>query len=450
MSAGGHYLPPMLIYPYKRIPGRNLLEGFPDAVLQISDNGWITSAIFHAWLRDIFIPQTMQVEKPLVLFVDGHASHKSLIETSQLCEDHGVILYCLPPHASHLVQPLDQAFFGSIKPAWADAARRYVVETGEAVGLDSFAKVLQPVWREAATDQNATQSFKAAGIYPFNPDRVLQSGKMGPCVVYREDATAALLSPEPPSSFSEGLSDIAGGPTVTAEASTVTAEAPTVTAEAPPVTSEGPVVLPDGPSDVAERPTDAIEGPSAMSEKPFDQPLELPLPLPPLDQQGPSGKPENPFGLHSELPLPLPPLPFDQSPELLPPSSPLDQPGPSAMPEEPPLPLPLTPLDQQAEAPSLLPTPLPTSSETEEELDSKQLESLKDLLLFCYDELGRNDFLKYFQCLAKGVDHPTDEKYQTFKNHTITLRQAFKKNKKVAERGHLTIDDILQVPNHSG
>ena len=64
MSAAGHYLPPMLIYPYKRIPRRNLLEGFPDAVLQISDNGWITGAIFHAWLRDIFVPQTMQVEKP--------------------------------------------------------------------------------------------------------------------------------------------------------------------------------------------------------------------------------------------------------------------------------------------------------------------------------------------------------------------------------------------------
>ena len=82
---------------------------------------------------------------------------------------------------------------------------------------------------------------------------------MGPCVLYRKDATAAtsssaFLSHEPPYSFSEGLSDIAGGPTDTAEAPTITAE--------------GHVVLSDGPTDVAERLTEA-------SWRPLDQGLSV-------------------------------------------------------------------------------------------------------------------------------------------------------------------------------
>ena len=92
-------------------------------------------------------------------------------------------------------------------------------------------------------------------IYPFNPNRVLESAKMESRVAYRQDATAApcwsaLLSHEPPTYFSERLLDIAGGPTA---------------AKAPSITAEGPVVLSDGPTDVAERPIDATEGPSAMS-----------------------------------------------------------------------------------------------------------------------------------------------------------------------------------------
>ncbi|GFS24000.1 hypothetical protein ElyMa_003404000 [Elysia marginata] len=31
MSASGHYLPPLMIYPYKRIPSKNLLNRFPEA-----------------------------------------------------------------------------------------------------------------------------------------------------------------------------------------------------------------------------------------------------------------------------------------------------------------------------------------------------------------------------------------------------------------------------------
>ena len=41
ISATGQYLPPSLIYPYKRDPTFNALEGFKEAFFNKSDNGWI-------------------------------------------------------------------------------------------------------------------------------------------------------------------------------------------------------------------------------------------------------------------------------------------------------------------------------------------------------------------------------------------------------------------------
>ena len=147
-------------------------------LLQVSDNGWITAAIFHAWLRDTFIPKTQEIKKPLLLLVDGHVSHTSLLETSLICEKNGIILYCLMAHASHVIQPLDQDFFGSVKAEWSEATRQHVSKTGDAVGLDSFAKVFGTVWEKCSTKELAESSFKASGVYPFSPQRVLGTGKV--------------------------------------------------------------------------------------------------------------------------------------------------------------------------------------------------------------------------------------------------------------------------------
>lgn len=114
-SATGHYLPPLIIFPYKRMPSYNLLDGFQEASFQISANGWINTDVFLIWLRDCFVPAVAEKKKPVVLFVDGHSSHTSSLDISTLCQDSGIILYCLTSHASYLIQPLDQALFGAMK-----------------------------------------------------------------------------------------------------------------------------------------------------------------------------------------------------------------------------------------------------------------------------------------------------------------------------------------------
>jgi len=113
-SAAAHFLPPMLIFPGKRF-SYNPLEGFEEAALGRSETGWIDSEVFNQWLENVFIPgvEARNVKKPVLLLIDGHSSHVTL-KASDTCVQHGIELYCLLEHASHVIQPLDLRLFGSL------------------------------------------------------------------------------------------------------------------------------------------------------------------------------------------------------------------------------------------------------------------------------------------------------------------------------------------------
>ena len=186
-SAVGQYIPPLLIFPYPRDPCFNALEGFEDALFQKTPDGLITEEVFLSFLRDVFIPHLGE-KRPVVLFVDGHSSHHSMA-ISTLCEENGVILYCLKAHASHLIQPLDQAFFGAIKPAWSEAVRQFHYETGESVTMRTFAQTLKKAWDTTARPELALKGFATSGIYPFNPAAVLNSDKLKPSCSFSSAAS---------------------------------------------------------------------------------------------------------------------------------------------------------------------------------------------------------------------------------------------------------------------
>ena len=61
---------------------------------------------------------------PTLILYDGHTSHISP-ELIQWAKDHNIILFGLPAHASHLVQPLDVGCFGSFKSSFYTQCQNY-------------------------------------------------------------------------------------------------------------------------------------------------------------------------------------------------------------------------------------------------------------------------------------------------------------------------------------
>lgn len=54
----------------------------------------MTAEVFYEYISNHFLPylKDQNIEKPVILFVDGHRSHLTK-EVSQLCDENGVILW---------------------------------------------------------------------------------------------------------------------------------------------------------------------------------------------------------------------------------------------------------------------------------------------------------------------------------------------------------------------
>ncbi|KAH6497936.1 hypothetical protein HBI58_041530 [Parastagonospora nodorum] len=95
-----------------------------------------------------------------LLIIDGHESHDSL-EFQQYCKDNKIITICMPPHSSHLLQPLD---VGS-----EELMRNRITHITKLEFLPCFKRA----FNAAITPSNIQGGFRGARLVPFNPERVI-------------------------------------------------------------------------------------------------------------------------------------------------------------------------------------------------------------------------------------------------------------------------------------
>ena len=98
--------------------------GFPDSKLGLvvgSEKGYITSELMMTWINQIFLPEVnkrrLAMKKPkakCLLILDGHSSHVNE-KLTEIFKRNNIYHILLPPHSSHLIQPLDRLIFGNWK-----------------------------------------------------------------------------------------------------------------------------------------------------------------------------------------------------------------------------------------------------------------------------------------------------------------------------------------------
>jgi hypothetical protein len=118
-AADGTRLPPFMLYKGSNLYLRWTKGGPAGAVYGMSNSGWMEQDNFLEWFKKLFVPAVTLLTKsgPVVLFVDGHYSHLTL-ELIQHAKSHGVHIFCLPPHLTHILQPLDVGVYGPVKKTW--------------------------------------------------------------------------------------------------------------------------------------------------------------------------------------------------------------------------------------------------------------------------------------------------------------------------------------------
>ena len=174
-SASGHLCKPLVIYPGVR-PRYNFEDVNPDDFdIGCTQNGWISSDCFFGWMANLFIPaiRNMGIKFPIIIYMDGHTSHIN-VAVSELCRENDIILYCFPPHASHIMQPLDVSVYGPLKKYWNESLDSFSRNfKGLAMTRTHFFSVFDTAWKKAAGSREIIRSgFRKSGIMPFNPEAI--------------------------------------------------------------------------------------------------------------------------------------------------------------------------------------------------------------------------------------------------------------------------------------
>jgi hypothetical protein len=189
ISASGWALPPCIIFKAK-----SFIKGWFDSspkdwLFQKSDNGWTSHEIGLNWLQKVFIPSTSSRTKGKyrLLVLDGHGSHLTP-KFDEICSQNNVIPICMPPHSSHLLQPLDVGCFAVLKRGYGR-----LVETKMRAGVNhidkfDFLDAYPSARSETFKSETIKNSFSATGLVPYDPDRVISK------------LNIQLRTPTPPSS----------------------------------------------------------------------------------------------------------------------------------------------------------------------------------------------------------------------------------------------------------
>lgn len=179
IGATGTILTPLVIFKGKHVQHQWFIpDQTPDWLYTCTDNAFSTNDVGLQWLRDIFIPQTAKgVEEGeyRLLLLDGHSSHVST-EFMYECFKNKIIPYYLIAHASHILQPLDLAIFSSLKATYRAAVNFHSqLDDTAPVKKQQFLNYYRDARDNALSLRNIRAGFRAAGIVPFNPQKILSS-----------------------------------------------------------------------------------------------------------------------------------------------------------------------------------------------------------------------------------------------------------------------------------
>ncbi len=116
-SATGHMLPPMVVYKASYVYNKWKKGGPDGAVYYCSPHGWFDHFLFMKFIEDVVLPELKRKPGEKLLIGDNLSSHISA-DVIKLCRRHNIRFLCLPPNATHLIQPLDVGVFGPLKTSW--------------------------------------------------------------------------------------------------------------------------------------------------------------------------------------------------------------------------------------------------------------------------------------------------------------------------------------------
>lgn len=176
-TAHGEMLPIYVVYKSEKL-WNTWIEGGPDKTrYNRSKSGWFDGTCFEDWFDTVIIPYFRNKPGRKVIIGDNLSSHFSQ-KILESCEKYNISFVCLPPKATHIMQPLDVAFYGPLKHYWRIVLTDWKMKEGRkqtTLAKQSFPlllnKLVTQMTNKGVMKDNIIAGFEKCGLYPVNPER---------------------------------------------------------------------------------------------------------------------------------------------------------------------------------------------------------------------------------------------------------------------------------------
>jgi hypothetical protein len=173
IAATGRIIPPFLIFAGKVLIS-SWYTGLPrNWVITVSPTGWINNDVALAWLKHFDAhTKASSAGAYRLLIIDGHESHCS-IDFQDYCKENKIITLCMPPHLSHLLQPLDVVPYSLLKRHYGNGISLLARSRIHHIDKETFLPAFQAAFEKTFTPENIRTGFQGTGLVPYDPNVVL-------------------------------------------------------------------------------------------------------------------------------------------------------------------------------------------------------------------------------------------------------------------------------------
>jgi hypothetical protein len=175
IAGDGYVVPPFLV-----VKGRFHLASWysehqipDDWAVATTANGWTDNKTGLEWLRH-FDQHTKHRRRGVyrMLVLDGHESHVNAA-SEDYCKENNIVNNCLPPHSSHLTQPLDVGCYSVLKRMYGAEISLFIKARITHITKPEFFLAFKAAFRRTFTQENVLGGFRGSGLIPYDPQAVL-------------------------------------------------------------------------------------------------------------------------------------------------------------------------------------------------------------------------------------------------------------------------------------
>ena len=171
VNAVGYVCPPVIIHKGQCVQA-NWSVGMPHFVkFAATSKGYITKNKFHQYgIRFVqYLAQIGKLDRTHILIIDSHRSHVYNLPFFEEMRENNIHVMAIPPHTSHILQPLNSTPFMQFKHNWQCRLLEWNSAHGAKVlAKRNFCEVFWPAWHESMSTGKIQSGFWKTGIFPVN------------------------------------------------------------------------------------------------------------------------------------------------------------------------------------------------------------------------------------------------------------------------------------------